>query len=445
MKTYVLGSNAARKLKGLFAGQGKVGSREVAPSKLAFDSEYANPFAVQLAQSEDGGNGAWLIWLPSDTLLMVGADTVDPTSELTAAQYYPPGWYVLDFLSSSDGGSVYLNVHQPKDGDPTANFTDEPDEPADGETVTPILVATTSVDSEAGERRVKQFVSSTVTIGGSAESAPLPWDVRENPNNPGSYQVFDPVAYVMVGGVTGTSANKKPLKVVATNKRAGEWNYAQLDTVDGVRGVYCVITATVSSSGEISYECQNDSPMAKASILSVCMATVTQVEDVDPETGEPVVKNVLKQVRRGAPSVVGLGMPDRASIALNDGRETEIKGFKSQPDEADVLASLLSRGDSEEEYAGSVLVRTTDENTGKHALVFIPIGKGIGGGGGTTGHSGPINVPTGEMRCNSASGYNIQQAYRVWTFENGLLKSVSNTDQWTTGLPTLEISTLPPS
>ena len=270
---------------------------------------------------------------------------------------------------------------------------------------------------------------------------PISWDVREDPNDPGTYQVFDPIAYVMVENSAGVSANKKPLKVVATGRTAGEWNYASLSTVDGVRGVYCVITATTTSStGEITYECQDDSPTAKAAILSVCMATVTQVEDVDPETGETVVKNVLKQVRRGAPSVVGLGIPDRASISLNDGRETEIKGFKSQSDEADKLAELLSRSDSEDEYSGSVLVRMTDED-GKHKLVFIPIGKGIGGSGSTTGHTGTINVPTGRMRCNGESGYYIQNEFQTWTFKDGLLTTVGET-QWprSGGLATTPLS-----
>lgn len=268
---------------------------------------------------------------------------------------------------------------------------------------------------------------------------PISWDVREDPDDPGTYQVFDPIAYVMVKNDVNVTFTKKPLKVVATGKTAGEWNYARLDTIDGVRGVYCVITATVSSSGEISYECQNDSPFAKAAILSVCMATVTQVETVDPKTGETVVKNVLKQVRRGAPSVVGLGMPDRASISLNDGRETEIKGFKSQSDEVDNLAELLSRSDSEDEYAGSVLVRMTDED-GKHSLVFVPIGKGIGGGS-MTGYTGTIDVPTGEQRCNEDSGWYIQNKYATWTFENGLLKTVGKA-QWPTsgGLATTPLS-----
>ena len=202
-----------------------------------------------------------------------------------------------------------------------------------------------------------------------------------------------------------------------------------------------MITATTTSStGEITYECQDDSPTAKAAILSVCMATVTQVEDVDPKTGETVVKNVLKQVRRGAPSVVGLGMPDRASISLNDGRETEIKGFKSQSDEADKLAELLSRGDSADEYAGSVLVRKTDED-GKHSLAFVPIGKGIGGGDSMTGYTGTIDVPTGEQRCNEDSGWYIQNKYATWTFENGLLKTVGKA-QWPTsgGLATTPLS-----
>ena len=339
----------------------------------------------------------------------------------------------LDFGASAPD-KVYLHVSKKEAEEGEEEPSDEWEFSVDGSPTKTgasynVLVARFGESENDGNSY--DVVCSAISLGGTPTPTPTPtpisWDVRENPDNPGSYQVFDPVAYVMVENDGNVTLTKKPLKVVATGKKAGEWNYARLDTVDGVRGVYCVITATVSSSGKISYECQNDSPMAKASILSVCMATVTQVEDVDQETGETVVKSVLKQVRRGAPSVVGLGMPDRASISLNDRRETEIKGFKSQSDEADKLAELLSRSDSEDEYAGSVLVRMTDED-GKHKLVYVPIGKGIGGddGGSTTGYTGTIDVPTGNTRCNKESGFYIQNEYATWTFENGLLTSVGS-------------------
>lgn len=182
MKKYVLGPNAARKLKALLAKSDGVSRRPAGSAAVVSDLEYAAPFTVQWAASV-GSGGAWIIWLPSDSLLIVNGETVDFMSDLEAAGgSYPDGWYVLDCIDESSGGSLYLNVHVPKpsddesgddvetadvgddaDDDPevTASFGSEPDEAEDGEIVYPVLIAVCDGFT------VKQNVLSSITIGGA--------------------------------------------------------------------------------------------------------------------------------------------------------------------------------------------------------------------------------------------------------------------------------------
>lgn len=176
MKTYVLGPNAARKLKGLFAGQGKTGSRKIGTPGVAFDSEYVAPFTVQWAQSANDGAGAWIIWLPSDSLLDVSGDRIDVSADLDpAGGDYPEGWFALtdDMIDASEGGVLYLNITR-GDGesgeDTSAEFSNEDgygenegEDEDDG--VISIAICQALVDSSDGSRNVKQFVTSTIVVG----------------------------------------------------------------------------------------------------------------------------------------------------------------------------------------------------------------------------------------------------------------------------------------
>ena len=176
MKTYVLGPNAARKLKGLFAGQGKVSSRKMSSPIVAFDSEYVAPFTVQWAQSANDGAGAWIIWLPSDSLLDVSGDRIDVSADLDpAGGDYPEGWFALtdDMIDASAGGVLYLNITRgdsESGEDTSAKFSNkdgygENEGEDDDDGVISIAICQALVDSSDGSRNVKQFVTSTIVIG----------------------------------------------------------------------------------------------------------------------------------------------------------------------------------------------------------------------------------------------------------------------------------------
>ena len=151
---------------------------------FAVEDAFAHPFEVRFADSLGSGepksdnSGKFIIWLPSDSVLVVGGQKVDVTEGIEeAGAPYPAGWYVLDFLGA-EGGEVYLNVHmragggeasggapaEETGGKVTANFSAEPDEPEDGETVYPILVA--SCDGKS----VKATVDSAIILGAGGVS-----------------------------------------------------------------------------------------------------------------------------------------------------------------------------------------------------------------------------------------------------------------------------------
>lgn len=182
MKKYVLGPNAARQLKKLLRGSGEVSRRGNLSSALAFGSEYANPYAVQWAQSANDGEGGWIIWLPGDALLVVDGQTVDVREDLEAVGGdYPDGWYLLGDVIEDDG-TLYLDIHFPDPDaeaavqEPTAEFSngesadeDEDDEEDETRTVH-VKVCDVATDSDTGARSVKQFVTSMILIGGGEET-----------------------------------------------------------------------------------------------------------------------------------------------------------------------------------------------------------------------------------------------------------------------------------
>lgn len=170
-KRYVLGPAGARKLRALFNGRGVSGSVRGDAVPLALEDEFALPYAVKWAQSAASGEGSWLIWLPSDKLVVLPSGTVNPAASLPAAGGdYPAGWYVLTdaMLDRDEGGTLYLNVTL---GDsPSAVFSSSAAADSADEFDVPICSA--SVNSETGERTVKQFVTSAIALGGEGGGEP---------------------------------------------------------------------------------------------------------------------------------------------------------------------------------------------------------------------------------------------------------------------------------
>lgn len=256
-----------------------------------------------------------------------------------------------------------------------------------------------------------------VPIPQLTEDTPLPWDVKvEN----GAAYVFSPVVYVSEGG--GSNKFRTHTKVVPSGFQENTWNEVDLSG----EFLNCYVAVSVSGNGSRSYVASLTGGLPYGSYAELMFFRVAKFELGAGSS----VKNVIMQYTHGEPWLLDFGAQDRKSISLNDKGETEIKGFKSQASETSKLAQHLT---ADSEFDGQVLVRITDQQ-GEKQLVFMPIGK-------MTGYSGTIDVPTGNMRCNEASGYYIQNEFKTWTFENGLLKSVGEA-QWpaSSGLETTPLS-----
>lgn len=139
------------------------------------------PFEVRWSPTQDDGEGAWVIWLPDPSHLVIrGESYIDDIDGVTASDILPEGWYTIDDLqddsendSESGGesggegetetGSVYLVVRI-YGNTATAALSGEAGQPTSGESVVNLLIAETSENIETGSRLVRQYVTSAVLI-----------------------------------------------------------------------------------------------------------------------------------------------------------------------------------------------------------------------------------------------------------------------------------------
>lgn len=166
MSNYVLTPSAVRKLRGALAATPGNSGASGAPSPVDID-DFPPPFTVRWSASANSGAGAWVIWLPDKAQLVMLKDAYITPTGVTAEQALPAGWYTIDDAQASST-VVYLVVTIPDAGSPSAEFSVTAGQATTGETVLNIIVAQMAADSTSGAKRVKQFVDSTITFGGSS-------------------------------------------------------------------------------------------------------------------------------------------------------------------------------------------------------------------------------------------------------------------------------------
>lgn len=211
---YLLSERGARLLRGLMNGDQKSNAPDFAKSPVSVD-DYQPPFSVRWAQSENSGSGAWVIWLPdSSKLVMVEGSYVTPTG-ITAANVYPSGFYTIDNAAQSST-AIWLVVHIPDEGQsstPSAEFDTSPGTATTGESVANILIAQMVTNSTSGWVRTKQFVDSAIVIGKGGGSV-TPDDVSTEfiPDPPAGQQPTGDEGKLQVKGWdTGTPAAQTTL------------------------------------------------------------------------------------------------------------------------------------------------------------------------------------------------------------------------------------------
>lgn len=207
---YLISQRGVNALKDLLRGRPAATAPGFAPATVSPD-EYAPPFTVRWAQSENDREGSWVIWLPifigtpgaNSRLLIVGNDYVDflaGTAALPAADNLPAGWRKLPNLAT--GGDVYMNIVRPLSLAPTSSILawldSAPIDPSQREESESdyhfysILVAQMTTNATTGAKHVRQHVDSAITIpdfgsrhpGGSdgdepGEPGPQPFDIEQ--------------------------------------------------------------------------------------------------------------------------------------------------------------------------------------------------------------------------------------------------------------------------
>lgn len=177
------------------------------PQKQTFPREPL-PYEVRWAQSENEGEGAWVIWLPDAAKLLSYDGEYVTLDGITASQTLPDGWYTIDDLDGESEG-VYLIVEKdtPSGGDsgetPTISAKlsgSDGEGESEGEKVVALLVAEIETNSDTGAKRVKQYVDSAVTLGASdavspddisIETIPPQEEGEEPTGDEGKLQIFD--------------------------------------------------------------------------------------------------------------------------------------------------------------------------------------------------------------------------------------------------------------
>ena len=172
---YVLTESAVRKLRDVLAPRaGNTGAGGAATPVSPDD--FPPPFTVRWAQSENNGNGAWVIWLNSASthgLVMVDGALKAITHGITAATGLPTGWFTMDEVASS-ATRVWLCYGKPKGtASEVLRITNSGLIEDANYIYTSVCVATMSINTATGERRVRQRVSSVVTLTSGGGSVTL--------------------------------------------------------------------------------------------------------------------------------------------------------------------------------------------------------------------------------------------------------------------------------
>lgn len=189
---YVLTDAAVRKLRGVLAPRSGNTGAGGAATPVSPDN-FPPPFTVRWAQSQNNGSGAWVIWLNSASthgLAMVDGALKAITHGITAATGLPTGWFTMDDVTPLVM-RVWLCYGKPKGtASEVLRITNSGLIEDTDYVYTSVCVATMSINTATGERRVRQRVSSVVTLTSGGGSVALD-DVSADYNGDTEVQIKD--------------------------------------------------------------------------------------------------------------------------------------------------------------------------------------------------------------------------------------------------------------
>lgn len=282
---YVLTPTAVRKLRRAIAPTpGNTGAGG-APTTIHPD-DFPPPFTVRWAQSENNGEGAWVIWLTgpaANPLVIVGRTKKAISDGITAAQTLPAGWFTMDDVDE-DENQVWLSVGVAKPGQTAPDQVMISNRGRVDDTTRywySVQIARMKKDATTGARRVVQIVDSLVSFssdagsgtaveldnistdfnengeveilnwedGTPASSTTIAQDINNPPSNPSALVERDPNGALKYKGLgtlaqlTGSYVTGEVTKTVVTNI---EWN-ATNHTLDITKATVVIKDGTVKS------------------------------------------------------------------------------------------------------------------------------------------------------------------------------------------------------
>lgn len=338
---YVLSETAVSKLRGaLSAKYGNDSRPYYSPASISPDA-YPPPFAVRWAQSESSGQGAWVVWLPTDTsagpldtplkLLMVGSRYIDflsGTGSLPSAATLPFGWRIL--ANDANGGRIYLNILRPLSNAASstivAGIETTARQPPQGEEdkfhVYSILIAEATTNADSGAKYVRQFIDSAITIpdfgqtdpggggGGEDTDAPLPYEVRFDKDlaSGGAWKIYLPTEHLLL--YNGEYIDTSNFDGVTS---IGDGWYSFDEIGKTATHVWLVITDSGEESGSgdspatVEISATKGEPAAGEEVENICIAELSYTAnggDSDPtvEVWQSAVGALIVDKKPGAVS-----------------------------------------------------------------------------------------------------------------------------------------------
>ena len=171
MSGYVLSPKAVRSLTRALRGSASRTPPTFGPASISPDT-FPPPFTVRwseiAADSSPQVSGAWVIWLPDPSNLVIFGNAIPSVTGVTAAQGLPTGWYTVDNATESSN-ALYLVLTESASST-TVHVSASQGTATTGQTVTNVLIAKMQTDANTGAKAVRQFVDSTVTFGGSGDT-----------------------------------------------------------------------------------------------------------------------------------------------------------------------------------------------------------------------------------------------------------------------------------
>lgn len=212
MGKYVLGENAAAKLREMFQSHGGLRAQTSA-SSCSISSGRPHPFEIHYAASANDGAGAFIIWLCGGDELVIGGKKIDLAKDFEPASPYPEGWYIIKDMPD-DGGKVQLGITIAKEenaeGSSTASEAKETSaefvfgDVDESEYDLVILVADVQKSEETGFITIKQNITSAIILSNVGSGDDI--------NTQTTLAPFEFVVVNYVDETTGEAITEKSIK-----------------------------------------------------------------------------------------------------------------------------------------------------------------------------------------------------------------------------------------